>query len=239
STRRRESVEAARGGFRIGGPDTGRGQLRSVHRPRAADQGILGPARVARSRTTGTSPRRRDRLAARQPADNRSTIRSRQAIEDVTCGPRAAGIAAILGKPFFSKDQMRLRHWNLAGPLGDAVPESLHIADLFSLREGAEPRGLGGDRRLRFSLALARSGGHAITLRTGIFRVNVPGRIQPLSSRGGRGHSALPGSRDWAAAARRAARGCAFPGTLAGRAEASARRSPPTRRGAPSPRDRA
>src|SRR5438128_10751651 len=43
---------------------------------------------------------------------------------------------------------MRLRHWNLAGPLGDAVPESLHIADLFSLREGAEPRGLGGDRRL-------------------------------------------------------------------------------------------
>src|SRR5207245_3505722 len=43
---------------------------------------------------------------------------------------------------------MRLRHWNLAGPLGDAVPESLHIADLFSFREGAEPRGLGGDRRL-------------------------------------------------------------------------------------------
>src|SRR5437867_13046034 len=111
--------------------------------------------------------RHRDRLAARQPADNRSTIRSRQAIEDVTCGPRAAGIAAILGKPLFSKNQMRLRHWNLAGPLGDAVPESLHIADLFSLREGAEPRGLGGDRRLRFSPALARSGGHAVTLRTG------------------------------------------------------------------------
>src|SRR5438132_9750502 len=98
-------------------------------------------------------------------ADNRSTIRSRQAIEDVTCGPRPARIAAILGKPLFSKDQMRLRHW-----------------DLFSLREGAEPRGLGGDRRLRFSLALARSGGHAVT---GIFRVNVLGRIQPLSSRGG------------------------------------------------------
>src|SRR3989475_3206682 len=37
--------------------------------------------------------RHRDRLAARQPADNRSPIRSRQAIEDVTCGPRAAGIA--------------------------------------------------------------------------------------------------------------------------------------------------
>src|SRR5712691_1654600 len=35
--------------------------------------------------------RHRDRLAARQPADNRSTIRSRQAIEDVTCGPRPAG----------------------------------------------------------------------------------------------------------------------------------------------------
>src|SRR5207245_8053002 len=54
--------------------------------------------------------RHRDRLAARQPADNRSPIRSRQAIEDVTCGPRAAGIAAILGKPLFSKDQMRLFH---------------------------------------------------------------------------------------------------------------------------------
>src|SRR2546426_2626094 len=119
--------------------------------------------------------RHRDRLAARQPADNRSTIRSRQAIEDVTCGPRPAGIAAILGKPLFSKDQMRLRHWNL-----------------FSLREGAEPRGLGGDRELRLSLALARSGGHAVTLGTGIFRVNVPRRIQPLSSRGERGRSALP-----------------------------------------------
>src|SRR5712691_11362883 len=45
----------------------------------------------------------RDRLAARQRADNRSPIRSRQAIEDVTCGPRAAGIAAILGKPLISK----------------------------------------------------------------------------------------------------------------------------------------
>src|SRR3989449_6261999 len=120
--------------------------------------------------------RHRDRLAARQPADNRLPIRSRWAIEDVTCGPRAAGIAAILGKPLFSKGQMRLRHW-----------------DLFSLREGAEPRGLGGDRRLRFSLALARSGGHAGPLRTGIFRVKVGGRIQPLSLSGGRGHSALPG----------------------------------------------
>ena len=33
------------------------------------------------------------------------------------------------------------------------------------------------------------------TLRTGIFRVNVPRRIQPLSSCGGRGCSALPRSR--------------------------------------------
>src|SRR5256886_11565885 len=88
--------------------------------------------------------RHRDRLAARQPADNRSTIRSRQAIEDVTCGPRAAGIAAILGKPLFSKDQMRLRHWNL-----------------FSLREGSEPRGLGGGRELALSASPSAAGGQA------------------------------------------------------------------------------
>src|SRR2546427_3976551 len=109
------------------------------------------PRRVGRSHAAASdgsarlSTRDIEIDSARQPADNRSPIRSRQAIEDVTCGPRAAGIAAILGKPLFSKNQMRLRHWNL-----------------FSLREGAEPRGLGGGRRLRFSLSLSRAGGHAV-----------------------------------------------------------------------------
>jgi len=134
---------------------------------RATDRGTPDPVRVARSRTTGTSPRCRDRLAARQPADTRSPIRVRQAIEHVTGGPRAAGISAILGKPLFSKDQMRLRHRNLARSLGDAVPESLQIADLFSLRERAEPLGLGEGRWLHFSPALSRSRGHAVTLRSG------------------------------------------------------------------------
>ncbi len=70
----------------------------------------------------------------------------------------------MLGKPFSAKDEMGRRHRKLAGRLGDAVPESLQIADLFGLREGVEPREARG---AAFVPALARSRGHAATLRTG------------------------------------------------------------------------
>jgi hypothetical protein len=69
-------------------------------------------------------------------------MRAGQAIANIAGRPRAAGVSAILGEPFLSKDEMRLRHGNLARALGDAVPESLQIADLFSLRQGAEASGL-------------------------------------------------------------------------------------------------
>jgi hypothetical protein len=46
-------------------------------------------------------------------------------IEDITGGPRAAGISVILGEPFLSKEKVRLRHRNLVRPCGDTVPESL------------------------------------------------------------------------------------------------------------------
>jgi hypothetical protein len=86
--------------------------------------------RIRRIQTARTSPR------------TRSTIRVRQTIEDITGGPSAAGISAILGEPLLSKEEVRLGHRNLVRPCGDAVPESLQIADLLSLREGAEPLGL-------------------------------------------------------------------------------------------------
>jgi hypothetical protein len=52
-------------------------------------------------------------------------MRVDQAIANVTGRPRAARVSAILGEPFFSKDQMRLWHRDFTRPLGDAVPESL------------------------------------------------------------------------------------------------------------------
>src|SRR5688572_12047095 len=87
-------------------------------------------------------------------------MRLGQAIGNVTGWPRAAGVSAILGEPFFSEDQVRFRHRELVWPLGDAVPEGLQIANLFRLRERAEPR------RLRDAPALSRSGGHAATVRS-------------------------------------------------------------------------
>src|SRR5262249_27392615 len=69
-----------------------------------------------------------------RPADTRSPMRVDQAIANVTGRPPAAGGSAILGQTFFRKDQMRLWHRDFTRPLGDAVPQSLQIADLFILR---------------------------------------------------------------------------------------------------------
>jgi hypothetical protein len=70
-----------------------------------------------------------------------------QAVEQVTDGAGAARVSAIFRKPLFGEHQVGLGYRDLAGLLGDAVPESLQIADLLRLREGAEPDRFGEGRR--------------------------------------------------------------------------------------------
>jgi len=80
-------------------------------------------------------------------------MRVGQAVEHVTGGPGSARVSAILCKPLFSEDQVRLGHRDLARLLGDAVPQILQIADLLRLREGAEPCGFGEGRPFPHALS--------------------------------------------------------------------------------------
>jgi hypothetical protein len=102
-------------------------------------------------------PRRRDLLAARQPADIRSPIGIRQVPEDVTGGPRSAWISAILDKALLGETQVRLWQWKLARFLRDAVPKVLQIADLLGFRQRPEPRRFCDAGARRSSLAFAWS----------------------------------------------------------------------------------
>jgi hypothetical protein len=126
-------------------------------------------------------------------ADTRSPILAGQAIDHVTRGTRAARISAVLGKSFLSDDQVRVRYRNLTRFFGDAVPESLKVANLIRLGEGTEPGGLDREARLALSAAVAWSRSHALTLstepiecqragkHTGVPAADLPRRHAPLT----------------------------------------------------------
>jgi hypothetical protein len=71
-------------------------------------------------------------------------------------GPCADRISPIVRKSFPGEPKMRLRHWQLLGPLRDTIPKLLQVANLLGLRQRFEARRLSDGSTSRWPLGFAR-----------------------------------------------------------------------------------